>query len=116
MVIAMNILKTLKDINSITFFRRKPGPRALCAWDIGGTLLISVIMIFMAQLGCPTITIYNGPMSTQGQAATISQPMVLDHANLTCNTQCHCRDVPYSPVCSADGKMTFFSACEAGCR
>merc|ERR1719295_1845972 len=29
---------------------------------------------------------------------------------------CHCKDVAYAPVCSSDGKMTFFSACEAGCR
>ena len=98
------------------YYNRKPGPRALCAFDIAGTLFISVILVMMAQLGCPTITIYKGPSSFQGRAATVHEPMVLDHANLTCNAQCHCHDVAYSPVCSSDGKMTFFSACEAGCR
>jgi len=33
----------------------------------------------------------------------------------TCNNQCHCEYVPYSPICSFDGKTTFISACHAGC-
>lgn len=38
--------------------------------------------------------------------------------NLTasCNADCNCIDVKYSPVCHEASKTTFFSACHAGCR
>lgn len=38
--------------------------------------------------------------------------------NLTfsCNIDCNCDGVKYSPVCHVSSKTTFFSACHAGCR
>lgn len=36
--------------------------------------------------------------------------------NFSCAQNCHCDYVKYSPVCSADGKMTFLSPCHAGCK
>ncbi|XP_065566168.1 solute carrier organic anion transporter family member 74D-like isoform X2 [Artemia franciscana] len=32
-----------------------------------------------------------------------------------CNSHCECVGTRYSPVCSEDGQMNFFSACHAGC-
>ncbi len=39
-------------------------------------------------------------------------------ANLTstCNTNCYCNDVAYSPVCSVKTGVTFFSPCHAACN
>lgn len=38
--------------------------------------------------------------------------------NLTdsCNADCNCEGVKYSPVCHEMSQVTFFSACHAGCR
>ena len=32
-----------------------------------------------------------------------------------CDSHCECVGTRYSPVCSEDGQMNFFSACHAGC-
>lgn len=33
-----------------------------------------------------------------------------------CNLDCHCNYMKYNPVCSQDGRTTYISACQAGCR
>lgn len=37
------------------------------------------------------------------------------NAIMTCNENCHCDFVKYSPVCANDG-LTYISACHAGCN
>lgn len=42
----------------------------------------------------------------------------LNSLNLTssCNANCYCGTVPYSPVCEIETETTFFSPCHAGCN
>ncbi|XP_037811901.1 solute carrier organic anion transporter family member 74D [Lucilia sericata] len=49
---------------------------------------------------------------------TVSVDQVGGKLNLTatCNANCACDDVPYSPVCHEPSETTYFSPCHAGCQ
>lgn len=42
--------------------------------------------------------------------------MLMNGSVISCNTNCHCDGVSYSPVCDRLTNITYFSPCHAGCR
>lgn len=42
--------------------------------------------------------------------------MLMNGSIISCNTNCHCDGVSYSPVCDRLTNTTYFSPCHAGCR
>lgn len=78
----------------------KPSARFLTMWHIlCGTMCVAG-MISYAFMGC---------------AESDKTLQIRDNSVSTCNEDCHCDFVRYSPVCGADG-FTYTSACHAGCK
>ena len=46
----------------------------------------------------------------------MSSENVFQYSDLDCNRDCNCNNIGYAPVCSEDGTVNFFSACQAGCK
>ncbi|XP_062545506.1 solute carrier organic anion transporter family member 74D isoform X2 [Armigeres subalbatus] len=88
-------------ISGIVISKKKPSPKILLFWN--------VIVGFGYMLGQFSYLFLTCPDGTM--------PLVNGSLNLTapCNSQCHCDDIPYSPVCQEETGITFFSACHAGC-
>lgn len=42
--------------------------------------------------------------------------MLMNGSIISCNTNCHCDGISYSPVCDRLTNTTYFSPCHAGCR
>jgi Organic Anion Transporter Polypeptide (OATP) family/Kazal-type serine protease inhibitor domain len=78
----------------------KPSARFLTMWHvICGTMCV-IGMISYAFMGC---------------AESDKTLRINENSDSTCNTDCHCGFVRYSPVCGTDG-FTYTSACHAGCK
>lgn len=77
----------------------KPRARYLSFWNVIVGLLSVLSVVSFSFMGC----------DESKNAVTIDYDM-----NPSCNAECHCDFVKYSPVCGADGS-TYISACHAGC-
>lgn len=85
-------------VGGIFISKFKPSARFICMYHIICGTICCFGFCSYAFLGC-----------AEGES-TLS----LNHkTDLTCESNCHCEFVRYSPVC-ADG-MTYISACHAGC-
>lgn len=78
----------------------KPSARFLTMWHVICGVFCVAGMISYAFMGCKesekTLSSKNGVITS-------------------CNSDCHCDFVKYSPVCGDDG-YTYISACHAGCK
>ncbi|XP_076246769.1 organic anion transporting polypeptide 33Ea [Calliopsis andreniformis] len=83
----------------------KPGPRPLLAWNVFVGVCFVAGQIVFIFLGCSDIGIKGLDLETMQMNLTFS-----------CNADCNCDGVKYSPVCHEPSKTTFFSACHAGCQ
>uniref|UniRef100_A0A1B0EYU4 Solute carrier organic anion transporter family member n=1 Tax=Phlebotomus papatasi TaxID=29031 RepID=A0A1B0EYU4_PHLPP len=101
-------------LSGVVISKYRPRARHMAAWNVlvGGLSVIG--MIGYVFLGCPAND--NSMVTEYTIANTASTPVIDFPRNFsTCNSNCHCDYVKYSPVCGEDGK-TFISACHAGCR
>ncbi|XP_055304286.1 solute carrier organic anion transporter family member 74D-like [Sitodiplosis mosellana] len=67
------------------------------------SLIVGLISMFgtlsYTQLGCGS-----------------NDSLLVDGSIISCNSNCVCDDISYSPVCDRSMSRTFYSACHAGCK
>lgn len=77
----------------------KPAPRYLFFWNVLIGLLLSLTQVFYTQIGCDG-----------------GNQLLLNGSVISCNPNCNCDGISYSPVCDRSTGMTYFSPCHAGCK
>lgn len=77
----------------------KPPAKYLFLWNVIWGFTAVFIRFLYTQIGCDggNLLLVNGSI-------------------VSCNSNCNCDDIPYSPVCDRSTNTTYFSACHAGCR
>ncbi|XP_047001250.1 solute carrier organic anion transporter family member 74D-like [Schistocerca americana] len=83
----------------------RPRARYLAAWNVIVGIITVMGMVSYVFLGCNTSEDTHKTLLPTGELSTLTE----------CNAACHCDYVTYSPVCTADGRTSFVSACHAGC-
>lgn len=97
-LVALHILVSGLVISKI---RMRAG--RLTAWHTVLALLVAIFMFSRIATNCPSLHIEGG---RQGSLQLVQ----------TCNRQCACTDsTRFSPVCSQEGSVLFYSPCHAGC-
>ena len=86
-------------VAGIVITKYKPRARYLSLWNVIVGVLSVLSIISFSFMGC----------DESRNAVTVDSDL-----NPSCNTECRCDFVKYSPVCGADGS-TYISACHAGC-
>ncbi|TMW53195.1 hypothetical protein DOY81_001738 [Sarcophaga bullata] len=83
--------------------KKKPSPSKVLMWNVIVGLVYILGQISYMFMYCKD---------------TVSIDQVDGKLNLTatCNVNCGCEDVPYSPICHEATETTFFSPCHAGCQ
>lgn len=76
----------------------KPAPRYLFFWNVIIGLLSASSQVLYTQIGC------GGDSSS-----------VINGTIFSCNANCNCEGISYSPVCDRSTGITYFSPCHAGC-
>lgn len=77
----------------------RPPPKYLFFWNTILGLMSMSTQIFYTQIGC------DGGNS-----------LLLNGSIISCNTNCNCDGISYTPVCDRFTNTTYFSPCHAGCR
>ncbi|XP_071441837.1 solute carrier organic anion transporter family member 74D [Hetaerina americana] len=91
--------------SGIIISKFRPRPRLILGWNVLVGIGYIMAELSFIGLGCATTPLH-------GAASNGSMAL-----NSECNSGCGCHEYSrYSPVCSADGQMTFYSACYAGCK
>lgn len=85
-------------ISGIYISKKKPLPKYLFFWNVIVGLISVFGTLIYANLGCD-----------DGNA------LMLNGSIRSCNENCFCDSVSYSPVCDNVTEETFFSPCHAGC-
>lgn len=77
----------------------KPPPKYLFFWNAVLGVMSMSTQIFYTQIGCDggNSLLFNGSI-------------------ISCNSNCNCDGISYSPVCDRSTNTTYFSPCHAGCR
>ncbi|XP_043258723.1 solute carrier organic anion transporter family member 74D [Colletes gigas] len=91
--------------SGLTISKFKPGPRPLLAWNVFVGVCFVAGQILFIFLGCSDVGFKGLDLETMQMNLSFS-----------CNQDCNCEGVKYSPVCHEASKTTFYSACHAGCR
>jgi hypothetical protein len=89
-------------VSGIVISKKKPGPNSLLLWNVIGGGIYMLGQISYLFLTCP-----DGKMPINEGKMNLST---------SCNWECHCDTLSYSPVCHDQSGMTFFSPCHAGCN
>ncbi|XP_029161942.1 solute carrier organic anion transporter family member 4C1 [Nylanderia fulva] len=92
-------------LSGLLISKFKPGPRPLLAWNVFVGICFVAGQVSFMFFGCTDAGIRGVDFETMQMNLTAS-----------CNVDCNCASVKYSPVCHEPSKTTFFSACHAGCR
>lgn len=85
-------------ISGYVITKCKPPPKYLFLWNVGIGLLSMCAAISYTQLGCNR-----------------NNSLMVNGTLLSCNSNCVCDGITYSPVCDRDTRTTYFSPCHAGC-
>lgn len=91
-------------ISGVVISKFKPRARYLAAWNVLVGVVSVAGMISYVFLGC----------DANDHSLVMNIPVPGD-TTTTCNSNCHCDYVKYSPICGEDGK-TYISPCHAGCK
>lgn len=77
----------------------KPPAKHLFLWNVIWGFTAMFIRFLYTQIGCDggNLLLMNGTI-------------------VSCNSNCNCDDISYSPVCDLTTNITYFSACHAGCQ
>ncbi|XP_031619261.1 solute carrier organic anion transporter family member 74D-like [Contarinia nasturtii] len=76
----------------------QPAPKYLFGWKCFVGFIAVLCTLSYTQLGCDN-----------SQSLTINQSMV------SCNANCACEGISYTPMCDHSTSTTYFSPCHAGC-
>lgn len=82
----------------------KPKARSMAAWNVLVGFLTVAGMLTYSFIGCP-----------DNEKSVIVNIHDSSTMTSTCNSNCQCDYVRYSPICGEDG-MTYISPCHAGCK
>ncbi|XP_031636084.1 solute carrier organic anion transporter family member 74D-like [Contarinia nasturtii] len=77
----------------------QPSPKYLFLWNFVIGLVTVFCILSYTQLGCDN-----------SQSLTVEQSMV------SCNANCVCEGISYTPLCDHSTSTTYFSPCHAGCK
>ncbi|XP_055304283.1 solute carrier organic anion transporter family member 74D-like [Sitodiplosis mosellana] len=77
----------------------RPKSRYVFFWNIIVGLISVFCTLSYTQLGCGS-----------------NDSLLVDGSIISCNSNCVCGDISYSPVCDRSTSTTYYSACHAGCR
>lgn len=77
----------------------KPPPKYLFFWNVVIGIISMCAAISYTQLGCES-----------------NNSLLLNGTIVSCNSNCVCDGISYSPVCDRSTGTTYFSPCHAGCR
>ncbi|KAG8232805.1 hypothetical protein J437_LFUL007959 [Ladona fulva] len=92
-------------VSGIVITKVRPRPRLLLGWNVLVGMAYIVGELSFIGIGCSTRPLHGSSLDGRLQL------------DWECNAGCGCEQyLKYSPVCSADGKLTFYSACHAGCK
>ncbi|CAO1337195.1 unnamed protein product [Diamesa serratosioi] len=83
--------------------KKKPAPSKLLMWNVIVGIFFMIGEVSYLFLTCPdgnSLIVENGKLNLSS----------------SCNSDCHCTGVPYTPVCYEETGDTFFSPCHAGCN
>ena len=88
--------------------RWQPSARWLSVWMSATTFMGVIGSLSLIGIGCPSLEI-------EGMSSSTTRNIEFENSSSICNSGCICSKQRFSPICSADGSMTFFSPCHAGC-
>lgn len=77
----------------------KPPPKYLFFWNVVIGLISMCAALSYTQLGCER-----------------NNSVIVNGSIVSCNSNCACDGITYSPVCDRSTATTFYSPCHAGCR
>lgn len=77
----------------------KPPPKYLFFWNVIIGLISVCAHLSYTQLGCES-----------------NSSLIVNGSVISCNVNCNCDGVAFSPVCDRSSGTTFFSPCHAGCK
>ncbi|CAO1338045.1 unnamed protein product [Diamesa tonsa] len=83
--------------------KKKPAPSKLLMWNVIVGIFFMIGEVSYLFLTCPdgnNLIVENGQLNLSS----------------SCNSDCHCIGVPYTPVCNEETGDTYFSPCHAGCN
>ena len=92
--------------------RWQPSARSLSAWMIATTLMGIIGSLSLLVIGCPSLDIHGMTPALDDTGGTQLFP---NRTISKCDYGCVCNKQRFSPICSADGSITYFSPCHAGC-
>lgn len=86
-------------LSGVVITKFKPSPKYLFFWNIFIGMLLTIGQYSYSYFGCNTnnINLINGTLQS-------------------CNENCYCDDMSYTPICNIQLNETFFSPCHAGCK
>ncbi|XP_061402165.1 solute carrier organic anion transporter family member 74D [Musca vetustissima] len=82
--------------------KKKPAPSKVLMWNV----IVGFVFI-LGQIGYMFLYCSDSVVLDQNGRLNLSN---------SCNANCGCEDVPYSPICHEETETTFFSPCHAGCQ
>lgn len=86
-------------LSGYSITKYKPGPKYLFFWNVILGIMSMCTQIFYTQIGCDG-----------------SNSLLVNDSVVSCNVNCNCDGISYSPVCDRLTNTTYFSPCHAGCR
>lgn len=86
-------------ISGFIITKYKPPAKYLYLWNVIWGFTAVLIRFGYTQIGCDG-----------GNLLLVNRSIV------SCNSNCSCDDITYSPVCDRSTNITYFSACHAGCH